>query len=656
MEQKILLQQLRDELDGQKVVAALFYTFNFDPRFLEEEILPLFLPDVNFTGNVLAKRIRWRKYFTQLPPVTVYCDALVKVQQAPLLPYEIRRISLPEKDGRIPCYHPKISFFLLDKGSLIVLLGSFNLCKAGWCTNLECGSILHFRPGKYMPKQLKADFRRFIEWNGKMFKGGELTEAEEAVLAFLRKRSLEEEPEKIFFHSSAFAGFEDTLQRIRNRWNEGKVFRKAEVLSPYFSGRDRLDVLQRVVADPAIAFLIPWKSAGEISIPRSLFDAFQEKGVIWSDFSNDRSKQFRFSHAKVYRFWGEGQVFTFVGSVNFTNAGWKKREEGGNLETALVYREADTEAKSWLQPIQSDFSTFVYAEELTAEGSNRERYAVPELECSIDWLSRVFVCHLKTPVAGNLVLGGWRGNGVFKNHACNIEVCLSEEELRAFAANPLVCLEQMTGDKTVSFYYYPLHEHFEARPQVDGLKLDLQEVLNLWKYLDGRDKQKVSQAMDELLEGYIFSRLNSEGELQEQQESLVSTINRMATHVNGVIHLAEHLLGNTDRGQLAKQTEQIDYILFTDNIDTLPNYIRLVKEDRNLIPGMKIFILLMLLNDIYNEKKLPSFYKKERGTGRSEDLKVWRRQLSDDRKELLKLAGVNEKLVNWIDKQIRNTL
>lgn len=651
MEKKILLQQLRDELDGHKVKAALFCTFNFAPRFLEGEILPLFLPEVEFMGSEVAKRIWWRRHFTELPPVTVYCDALQKDQHAPLLPYEVRRICLLEKGGKIPCYHPKISFFLLDDQSLVIMLGSFNLCGAGWCTNLECGSLLHFRRGKYMPKELKADFLRFLKKNAELSGGGELTEAEEEIKSFLQKHSVEGASEALFLHTSLFARFEDTLCRIRDDWNKGKAFRKAEVISPYFSGTEVLKGLQQHVADPAIALLIPRNGADEIGISRSLFDALLENGAVWSDFKEAPGQQFRFTHAKVYRLWGENRIFTIIGSVNFTGAGWKKLKDGANLETALVYMEHTRDQGNWLQPISVDFSAYTYADEKTLEEEGRVRYRVPDFECEMDWLSGVFAYQLKEPFTGSLLIGDHKEIDIFKGREQVGKIHLSEKELRVFASNPLVQLQQMTGDKMLTFSYFPAHKHFKFRPQVEGIKFNLQEVLDLWKCLGDPDKQKAHQAMADLMLGYIYSRLDNEGELKEQPELPVSTLNQIAIHVSGVINLTRHLYNSSSKDE--SQKKEIDYLLFADNVNTVPYYVRLISEDKNLLPGIKMFILLMLLNDVYNKNKLPDFYKKEQSEECKEEWKFYRNKLKNFQRELEATAQVNKNFVTWIEKQMR---
>ncbi len=101
MEQYVIIEKLKDLIKQRRVVAALFYTFNFDPKFFENYILTLFLPDVNFSDIEIQNTIFWRKYAAELPPVTVYCDFHAKSTDAPSLGYTVKSIDIKTKNGII---------------------------------------------------------------------------------------------------------------------------------------------------------------------------------------------------------------------------------------------------------------------------------------------------------------------------------------------------------------------------------------------------------------------------------------------------------------------------------------------------------------------------------------------------------------------------
>ena len=70
MKTGIIIEELKERMAGQKVIAALFYSFNFDARFFENYILTQFLSDVSFSNNEIQNAILWRKYQNELPPIT----------------------------------------------------------------------------------------------------------------------------------------------------------------------------------------------------------------------------------------------------------------------------------------------------------------------------------------------------------------------------------------------------------------------------------------------------------------------------------------------------------------------------------------------------------------------------------------------------------
>jgi hypothetical protein len=87
------------------VKAALFTTFNFEPRFFENYVLPLLLPEVTFGQNALQNAIRWRYLYrekSKVPEVTLYADQYAKSNaDAPLLDYPVHTVAMPGKDANV---------------------------------------------------------------------------------------------------------------------------------------------------------------------------------------------------------------------------------------------------------------------------------------------------------------------------------------------------------------------------------------------------------------------------------------------------------------------------------------------------------------------------------------------------------------------------
>ena len=116
-QEHILKNRLRDLIAGRKVQAALFYTFNFDPKFFENYVMPLLVPQQTFINNSIANNILWRKLYKDnlVPPVTVYFDQDAKsTDNGPYLDYMLVPVSLPMMGKNRGNFHPKHSFILVE--------------------------------------------------------------------------------------------------------------------------------------------------------------------------------------------------------------------------------------------------------------------------------------------------------------------------------------------------------------------------------------------------------------------------------------------------------------------------------------------------------------------------------------------------------------
>src|ERR1043165_9756496 len=118
MQQFVLKEQIREKIEGKKVVAALFYTFNFDPRFFENYVMPLLVPSKTFRDEIIHNKILWRHCQKEglIPPITVYCDFFAKDNtSAPTLGYDIQCLRIPAAPWAICNFHSKHIFLLLEE-------------------------------------------------------------------------------------------------------------------------------------------------------------------------------------------------------------------------------------------------------------------------------------------------------------------------------------------------------------------------------------------------------------------------------------------------------------------------------------------------------------------------------------------------------------
>ena len=158
----ILKNRLRDLIAGRKVTAALFYTFNFDPKFFENYVMPLLVPQQTFINNSITNNILWRKLYKDnlVPPVTVYFDQDAKsIDNGPFLDYKLVPVNMPMVGKNKGNFHPKHSFILVENEDrsteLIIITGSNNITQGGWCENIECISEHVLINGKEFPNEFR---------------------------------------------------------------------------------------------------------------------------------------------------------------------------------------------------------------------------------------------------------------------------------------------------------------------------------------------------------------------------------------------------------------------------------------------------------------------------------------------------------------------
>ena len=107
----VLSEHFEERLDGQRLVAAVFPTFRFDPAFFEQEILPVFV-NVPVSHAVAIKLIQLEDALRSVPGgVAVYYDQNGLVPESGPAKLDVKRIAVRHRTG---IFHPKNVFALLE--------------------------------------------------------------------------------------------------------------------------------------------------------------------------------------------------------------------------------------------------------------------------------------------------------------------------------------------------------------------------------------------------------------------------------------------------------------------------------------------------------------------------------------------------------------
>ena len=582
MEQFILKERLKEQIGNRKVMAALFYTFNFDPRFFENYVLPLFIPGKTFRDEIIHNKILWRTCIKEklVPPVTVFCDYFAKDKtEAPSLDYDIICIKTPAAKGAICNFHPKQIFILLkdekNAESLLFITGSGNLTPGGWCENIEGFSFQEIRKNKSFPNKTTTNIlQEMISQTVKLASPSRKSTAVDLVDNFLRYVDYNK-PYFCNLHQS-FSGFIE--ENILGKENITEV----EIISPYFSDDTGLVEYLKTKGIKNIKCLVPTLRNNEIQLGRETFNRYTESGMKWCFWAkhmhlgkeNNRNNEVRNLHAKIYRFLGKHKMFTVIGSVNFTHPAWKKvqqKDNKANVESAFLYTE--TFVKPLLTiPSNVTFENFHFIEKESLEDgslSNFETRNPPDIDFILDWKTRALTANVKNTTEGcyfkNIFLGDQVKIGTSKME-------LSPGDIKQLTKNSLIEVAQTVNDNIAIHAYYPQQLNIEVKPL--DFKIDATTILKYWEFLnDEFYKEALTRRLAE-------SSTDESGVVDESTILKKSLLNEMAAHFSGLVKLERYLFPaliqkKSDRKEAFRL---IKYYLLTENIDTLPFYFEDLKN------------------------------------------------------------------------------
>jgi hypothetical protein len=599
MERFVLKEQLKEVIGSKKITAALFYTFNFDPYFFENYVMPLLLPDKTFRDEAIYNNILWRRCAKEglIPPVTVYCDHYAKDNtMAPTLGYEIRCIRLPGTKDSIVNFHPKECWLLLEDSRLIQLNGSANLTHSGWCENLECCNITVLEKNSW-PKTSYINYRqRVIQSIAKLSAEGLLSKAEQTIFEFLRYT----DETSVYFSNQAGSFFDKILELTA-------IYRPQliEIIAPYMNGEAIIINHLRQAGIKQINCLIPSLKTNEVLLSKDTFIAMLNKGVAWCNWSNNEiAGEARNLHAKIYRLYSASKTITITGSVNFTSPAWgwftANISNRANVESGIIHIEEPQH--SWLRPVDFDpeVMTFLPKEDLnTTESTGRAGRNAPQLNFTIDWKKRVL------SYTGKLL----KSQKVrFKDLMLQKELHLSKDscqlsdiDIRHLSKNALIELIEVSEPDQV-YAYYPCQLEIESRPL--NFKLNPSTILNFWLF--GED----TYLEDELTSRVAETVTDESGIIDDDRFFNPSLLNEMALHFTALISLEKQLF-DTNYPSPLERFQAINYYLLTENLETVPFYLKGLMDmaEKKEVTKSFLWMILEIICIRFYDRALSSAYK-----------------------------------------------
>jgi hypothetical protein len=639
MDKFILREKLKELLEGHIVKAALFYTFNFDPLFFENYIMPLMVHGGDFSEEVIHNKILWRKYQNEgrIPPVTVYCDYFAKDQSAaPTLGYEIYCVRMPAKMGKICNFHPKHIILQVQDSygvdKLLFFTGSGNLTTGGWCDNFEVFSITELKANRAQPTTAKENQLQTMLKQTKEIFGNQFSEAEKRIYNFLKYVDIDQ---SFKYHHSGQSTFQDFLEKnifIIDQISE------IEVISPYFSHDSKLLEYLHSKGKPKVKILIPKLRTNEVILKKEVFKLLNGAGAIWCSWSDSSlNDEVRNIHAKLYRFHGQNTIYTVVGSVNFTKPAWsyfRPEDNESNMESAVLYVEPISEIKPILRPLsEAEMAKlqFVEIEDLEAnEHLNSSRNA-PNVSFILDWKTKC-LRYVSYGSLKNVRFEKLLGNVSLKKG--NRKIALSKGDIKILTGNTMI---ELCFDENEFYTYYPVQLNIENKPL--DFKLSLLNILDFWNFLgDAFQSSRLSRAISEQI-------TDDSGIVYEELIERKSILNEMAAYFISLIKLESYLFKDVrTMSEKSTQFRDLRYYLLSENIDTVSYCLKGLEGQINEGKLNNLYwMILQILSVNFYEKALQW---KHFDSVSKEEMQLFKRDIQT---ELNKLRITSRDLVASID-------
>jgi hypothetical protein len=501
----VLSDELKSIVAGRRLRAAIFLTFQFDPQFFEQQVLPLFF-DVSLSHAEAIKRVHMEDLLREVPDgVAVYYDHNGLVADAKPARLDVRRIAVRHATG---IFHPKNVFALVetvepdDDGNhsqaLIVVGMSANLTRAGWWENVEVCHIEELQEGERT--RLRDDLVGFLDGLERrtLGKASDGHKALNAITKFLRStmqrqmRSWGGLLEPHFFDgATAVVEFLDGAA--------GRDLRELnlEVISPYFDVGPTSPPLSDLIeqfSPREVRVFLPKNEAGEALCSKEIFEWVRsQKGVSWARLSKDVTRggktenaRARMVHAKIYRFFSAQpkREFLFVGSVNLTGPAHRR---GGNLETGfLVELDPPRRPDWWMERDGSKPAIF----EPRGEDEGAISNSGSRLSLRYWWDSKRVQAYWDDPGISPLLSLSWSGGALF-----DVEPLESRQwtdlPLETAAALDQVLrstsILQVRGDRAEVVSILVQEEGMKSKPSA-LFELSPSEILRYWSLLTAEQR------------------------------------------------------------------------------------------------------------------------------------------------------------------------
>lgn len=627
LELSTISEEFRAQIgDNERVLAAVFTTYRFEPEFFEQEIIPLMLDQgLAFSSDQRIKSIQVREALSDAGlPIEVFYDLDLFRQQgtvSPAMEYLHHGIR-----GERSAFHAKLVLLLLedtDSGEqcLCVGAGSANLSIAGWWENIECQHWERVQSG-WVSRRFLNRLLGDVVWLTARRKGApdDPSQALPRIAAFLEScQGWNSAPWVAYYglrglelaqkRRPAFLRFlRDALREQSPNYQNWNL----EIISPYFAESPSFDAHEKFFEDfgvQGIRIFLPVNDEGEALCNKDYYERIaQTDGIEWASWSPDMLKELglkspinRTTHAKIYHFYNGMQSWVFVGSVNFTHRAVSDNQEAGFF-VQLPGR------SQFLSPLQVEPDKWCPEEKLPGgEQDQGKELNLPELVLSYDWklhrlsaalgerqAERQILCELLSP-EGKVVVADIAVDAEPREVACEPE--LIEKLLRNTGF--LMVAGRWLQDE-VTFPPNPVmvqQLHWTHKP-LDLPLLSPQEIMQIYAGLSAMRRNQVIEFLKQrqLREMGLLSENTGSHPYEDKGRQFFAEYAEL-------FHAFRNLRRRLDQACSEDRFALVDYYLSGRGMDSLPTLLESLYEEGRKLDGVTIYLALLCLVQIYQQPK-----------------------------------------------------
>jgi hypothetical protein len=655
----VLSEQLEERIDGRRLVAAVFLTFEFDPGFFEQQILPVLL-DVPLSHGTGLRLVQLEDALRSCAGcVAVYYDADHLVcGDAGSAHLDVQRVPVRHRTG---VFHPKTVLLLLEDPepdeeghkvrTLLVGALSANLTRSGWWENVEAA---HFEEvGEGEATRLKEDLQELLRNLKQRTSDGIEHPAADEIRKFLR--DTEQRVKRISqgsFQPHFFAGgesFPDFLDRCAGEFLKGAYL---EVISPYMDDAPPCAPLEELInrfGPKEVRVLLPHSRSGEVACSEETYDAVRKlRDVRWARLPASMQTAGkpagggeRFVHAKLYRFFNQKpkRELCFVGSVNLTSAAHQK---GGNWETGLLAEvECPHAPDFWLALEEGKPSAFKHEDETEPAKAGGTplmlRYRWDRNLAEVYWDNKdnspvltLTDRNVELGQLGPLTPAQWCT--LDTGWADRMAAMLKETsfvEVRGHTDRPGLLLVQEEG--------------MSHKPSM-LFQLTVAEILRYWAMLTPAQRTTFLETKSPEL------TMVGEGAELLARFKISLTSETFFDRFAGYFHSFNCLERDVREQLSARREKEADYRLFGRKYDSLGTLLRQAVSDTGLFDDVNRYVIFLCARQLCNElsRVFPDYW-----LSRREDVLALEADLAQSAMVRTRLAGKNQEMpsfLEWFDK------